>query len=242
IEERLVGSELSMLAFCDGTHYRLMPAAQDHKRLRDGGEGPNTGGMGAFAPSPLATPEVLHEIEARVIQPTLEGMAARGMPYIGVLYAGIMLTREGLKVLEFNCRFGDPETQVILPLLESDLAEVCLACIEGRLDAMNLHWRPGVATTVVMAANGYPSSYPKGHAIAGVDAAAALPDVIPFHAGTVRVDEWLVTAGGRVLAVTGVGDTLEEARQRAYEGVAQIKFEGAFYRKDIGKKSVSSTP
>ena len=234
IEERLEGPELSVLAFCDGERYRLMPAAQDHKRLRDGDEGPNTGGMGAFAPSPLATPELLAEIEERVIRPTLEGMAARGTPYVGVLYAGLMLTAQGPKVLEFNCRFGDPETQVILPLLESDLLEVMLACAEGRLGEQCLQWRGGAAATVVMVAGGYPERYEKGYRIEGLGEAAELPGVIPFQAGTALADDGIVTAGGRVLALTGVADMLPEAIERAYTGVEQISFEGAFYRRDIG--------
>ncbi len=238
IEERLEGPELSVLAFCDGESYRLMPAAQDHKRLRDGDEGPNTGGMGAFAPSPLVTPELLFEIEERVIRPTLEGMAARGAPYVGVLYAGLMLTAQGPKVLEFNCRFGDPETQVILPLLESDLLEIMVACVEGRLGEQRLQWRDGAAATVVMAAGGYPERYEKGFTIEGLDEAAEVPGVIPFQAGTALADEGVVTAGGRVLSVTGVADMLPEAIERAYAGVEQIHFEGAFYRRDIGHSVV----
>jgi phosphoribosylamine--glycine ligase len=242
IEERLEGPELSVLAFCDGESYRLMPAAQDHKRLRDGDEGPNTGGMGAFAPSPLTTPELLAEIEERVIRPTLERMAARGTPYVGVLYAGLMLTTQGPKVLEFNCRFGDPETQVIMPLLESDLLEVMLACVEGRLGEQHLRWRDGAAATVVMAAGGYPELYEKGYRIEGLDEAAEVPGVIPFQAGTALADNSVVTAGGRVLSVTGIADVLPEAIEHAYAGVEQIHFEGAFYRRDIGNAVRASLP
>lgn len=237
IEERLEGPELSVLALCDGSTYRLMPAAQDHKRLEDEDKGPNTGGMGAFAPSTLATPALLEEIEARILRPTLHGMALRGTPFVGVLYAGLMLTGDGPKVLEFNCRFGDPETQVILPLLESDLAEILLACAQSRLaDLGPLRWRDGAAATVVLASQGYPGSYSTGHPIAGLDEAAALPDVIPFHAGTLATEAGTVTAGGRVLSVSGVGDTLDEALARAYEGVEKVSFEGAVWRSDIGRR------
>jgi len=236
IEERLFGPELSVLALCDGEHYILMPAAQDHKRLRDNDEGPNTGGMGAFAPSPLATPELLAKVERSVIRPTLVGMAKRGTPYVGVLYAGLMLTPDGVKVLEFNCRFGDPETQVILPLLESDLVDLFLACTEGELYQTDANWHAGAAGTVVMASGGYPLTYQKGFPIRGIEQAALLDGVIPFHAGTAIKEGKLVTAGGRVLAVSGVSDSLEEALKRAYAGVEQIAFEGAFYRKDIGGK------
>lgn len=237
IEERLFGPELSVLALCDGEDYILMPAAQDHKRLRDNDEGPNTGGMAAFAPSPLATPELLAEVEKNVIRPTLAGMAKRGRPYVGVLYAGLMLTPDGIKVLEFNCRFGDPETQVILPLLESDLVDLFLACTEGELNQIEANWHPGAAGTVVMASDGYPLDYEKGFSITGIDKAAQLDGVIPFHAGSAMKEGQLVTAGGRVLAVSGVSDSLEEALKRAYAGIEQIAFQGAFYRKDIGKNA-----
>ncbi|RME59141.1 MAG: phosphoribosylamine--glycine ligase, partial [Caldilineae bacterium] len=207
VEERLEGPELSVLAFCDGQTLRIMPPAQDHKRLLDNDQGPNTGGMGAFSPSPLATPTLLEEVERTVLRPTLAGMAAAGTPYKGVLYAGLMLTADGPKVLEFNCRFGDPETQVILPLLESDLVDIMLACVEGRLDQVAPRWSDQAAVTVVMASGGYPGSYPKGKVITGVDEAAAKGCLV-FHAGTaLAADGRLVTGGGRVLAVTGRGDT-----------------------------------
>ncbi len=240
IEERLEGPELSVLAFCDGEHFRLMPAAQDYKRLRDGDEGPNTGGMGAIAPAPRATPDLLTRIAEQVIRPTLAGMAARGTPYVGVLYVGVMLTAQGPKVLEFNCRFGDPETQVILPLLQSDLAELFLACIAGRLEEIEPVWGDGAAATVVLASGGYPDAYTKGVAIHGSDAAAALPQVIPFHAGTSVATGQLRSTGGRVLAVTGIGASLKEAVERAYAGVARVTFERATYRSDIGQEMVSS--
>lgn len=232
IEERLAGPELSVLAFCDGVTARIMPPAQDHKRLLDADQGPNTGGMGAFAPSPLATPELLAEVERTVLQPTLAGMAAEGSPYVGVLYAGLMLTEAGPKVLEFNARFGDPETEVILPLLESDLVEVMLACCAGRLAEVDLDWRPGAAVTVVMASGGYPGSYPTGLPITGIEQAEAVGCIV-FHAGT-RVEQGrLLTAGGRVLAVTAAAADLPAAAARAYTGVAAIHFPDSHHRSDI---------
>ncbi|RLT43291.1 MAG: phosphoribosylamine--glycine ligase [Chloroflexi bacterium] len=237
IEERLVGPEMSVLAFSDGRSLSVMPAAQDHKRLGDGDTGPNTGGMGAFAPSPLATPELLAEVERTILRPTIAGMAAEGAPYVGVLYAGLMLTGDGVKVIEFNCRFGDPETQVVLPLLESDLVDLLQACIDGRLGEMAPAWRTGAATTVVMASGGYPGDYAKGKPIAGLtEAEAAGCDV--FHAGTTLAEGQLLTNGGRVLSVTGLGDHIAGAAQHAYAGLAHIAFDGAVWRTDIGRKSV----
>lgn len=233
IEERLNGPELSVLAFCDGKITRILPPAQDHKRLLDDDQGPNTGGMGAFAPSPLATPELLAEVERTILQPTLAGLAADGLPYVGVLYAGLMLTADGPKMLEYNCRFGDPETQVVLPLLESDLVEIMLACIEGRLAEIELHWRGDAAATVVMASGGYPGAYAKGKPIQGLDAAATTGCLV-FHAGTTLAQEQPVTDGGRVLAVTALGATVSAAAAQAYQGIAHIQFEGATYRRDIG--------
>jgi phosphoribosylamine--glycine ligase len=234
IEERLSGRELSLMAFCDGRTVALMPPARDHKRIYDGDQGPNTGGMGAYAPVPDADNTLLDTIKQTVLQPAVDGMAARGTPYVGVLYAGLMLTAEGPKALEFNCRFGDPETQVILPLLESDLVDVMHACINGRLDQAEVVWRPGACATVVLAAAGYPETYDKGEVIQGVEEAAALPGIAVFQAGTARRHGQLVTNGGRVLAVSGLGDDLDMATGRAYEGVQKIHFEGAHYRRDIG--------
>jgi phosphoribosylamine--glycine ligase len=237
LEERLTGPELSVLAFCDGKRARLMPAAQDHKRLLDDDYGPNTGGMGAFAPSPLASPQLLTEVADTIIQPTLDGMAAAGTPYVGVLYAGLMLTPQGPKVLEFNCRLGDPETQAILPLLASDLVDVVQACIDGRLDRVTPEWRDATAVTVVMAARGYPDDYEIGVPITQIEAAEA-QDCLVFHAGTqVWEDGRLLTAGGRVLTVTGLGRTLTAAAAHAYRGVEAIHFNGAHYRRDIGRKT-----
>ncbi len=245
IEERLSGPELSVLAFCDGQTVAPMPPARDHKRVFDRDQGPNTGGMGAFSPVPGLDESLLAEVKRTVLQPALDGMAARGTPYAGVLYAGLMLTDNGPKVLEFNCRFGDPETQVILPLLDqtspgaASLAEIMLACAEGRLAevAPRIRWRAGACATVVMAAPGYPGPYPKGLPISGLSDAAALDDVMVFHAGTALRDDRVVTAGGRVLAVSGLGPDVPAALARAYAGVARIHFEGAHYRRDIGSAS-----
>jgi len=238
IEERLTGPEVSLLAFCDGRTVAAMPPAQDHKRVFDGDRGPNTGGMGAYAPAPIAPPALVEELVAAVLRPAVEGMAAEGAPYVGVLYAGLMLTPAGPRVLEFNCRFGDPETQAILPLLESDLLDVLEACVEGALDRVTVRWRDAAAATVVAASEGYPGPYPKGREIAGIADAAALPGVIVFHAGTRRTaDGRLVTDGGRVLAVTGVGADLRQALDRAYAGIRRIHFEGMHYRRDIGAKA-----
>jgi phosphoribosylamine--glycine ligase len=238
IEERLTGPEVSLLAFSDGRTVALMPPAQDHKRVFDGDRGPNTGGMGAYAPAPVVTPALLAQLTATVLQRTVDGMAAEGTPYIGVLYAGMMLTPAGPRVLEFNCRFGDPETQVILPLLETDLLDVLEACVDGALDRVEVRWRAGAAATVVAAAEGYPGSYEKGREITGVEAAGALPGVTVFHAGTRRSDDGqLRTDGGRVLAVTGVGADLGDALDRAYAGMKCIHFDGMHYRRDIGAKA-----
>ena len=235
LEERLEGPELSVLAFCDGERALVIPTAQDHKRLLDNDRGPNTGGMGAFSPSPLATPDLMAQIEREILQPTLAGMAAEGMPYKGVLYAGLMLTQAGPKVIEFNCRLGDPETQAILPLLQSDGLELFQASIAGDLRGVTPRWSSQSALTVVMSAPGYPAEYDTGVEIKGISEAEA-PDCLVFHAGTKVLDSRLVTAGGRVLAVTGLGNTLAEAATVAYRGVKQIDFNGAHYRKDIARQ------
>jgi phosphoribosylamine--glycine ligase len=237
IEERLSGPELSVLAFCDGHDVLIMPTARDHKRVFDHDAGPNTGGMGAFAPVPGITPELIEEIRRNVIQPTVDGMAARGTPYAGVLYAGMMLTADGPKTLEFNCRFGDPETQVILPLLQSDLLEIVLACTEGRLAqlAPQVQWRPGACATVVLASGGYPGHYPKGLPITGIAQADQRPDVKVFHAGTSLKGDQIITAGGRVLAVSALDADLPAALKRAYAAVQDIHFDQMHYRTDIGK-------
>ena len=243
IEERLSGPELSVLAFSDGRAVAVMPPARDHKRVFDHDEGPNTGGMGAFSPVPGIDAAFLQDVQRAVLQPVVDGMASRGTPYAGVLYAGLMLTEHGPKVLEFNCRFGDPETQVIVPLLDqsspgaASLAEIMLACAEGRLAeiAPRIRWRQGACATVVMASPGYPGSYPKGLPVTGLDTAQSQGQVMAFHAGTAMQDGQVVTAGGRVLAVSGLGADLQAALGRAYAGISHIQFEGAHYRRDIGR-------
>lgn len=245
VEERLQGPELSVLAFCDGETLRLAPAAQDHKRLLDGDRGPNTGGMGAFAPSPLATSEILDAVQHKVLGPTLAGMASEGAPYQGVLYAGLMLTDRGPMVLEFNCRFGDPEAQVVLPLLQSDIVELVLACANGGLAEHEPIWSSESAVTVVMASAGYPDSYETGKPITGLpEGLTASGGALVFHAGT-RVEgagihsgrdgeKSVLTDGGRVLSVTATGDAFRTAVHSAYRTVEQIHFEGAVWRSDIG--------
>ena len=233
IEDCLVGEEVSLIAFCDGETVVPMIPARDYKRVGDGDAGPNTGGMGCYAPSPYLPPEMVAEARRRILQPTVDGMRGRGTPYVGVLYAGLMLTERGMRVFEFNCRFGDPETQVQLPLLENDLVDIFLACIEGRLSEIDVRWKPAHAVCVVKASGGYPGAYDKGKQITGVAEANALPDTVVFQAGTKLADGELLTAGGRVLAVTSIGASLEQARAKAYAGIARIDFEGAQNRSDI---------
>ncbi|HRF47843.1 MAG TPA: phosphoribosylamine--glycine ligase [Anaerolineales bacterium] len=236
IEERLTGPEVSVLAFSDGHTVRVMPPAQDHKRVGDGDTGLNTGGMGAYAPAPIATPELIADVTRSVLQTTIDGLRAEDRPFVGVLYAGLMLTPDGPRVLEFNARFGDPETQVILPLLESDLVEVLLACAEGRLGDIDVNWSQGAAACVVMASEGYPGPYPKDLPIAGLDQATT--DAFVFHAGTRELAEQVVTAGGRVLAVSGWGVDIRSALDRAYAAVGSITFAGMHFRRDIGWRAL----
>ena len=239
IEERITGPEASVLAFCDGRDFAVMPVAQDHKRVFDNDQGPNTGGMGAYAPAPIVTCELMGEIEKTIIRPTLAGMAVEGRPFAGVLYAGLMLTKDGPRVIEFNCRFGDPETQVILPLLESDLAAILKACATGTLASVIPKWRRGSALTVVAASGGYPGPYAKGQVISGICDQSAHENAVVFHAGTRRSkDNCMLTDGGRVLAVTGLGETLRSAHDLAYAALACIHFEGMHYRRDIGANAL----
>lgn len=233
IEERMFGPELSLLVLTDGVTAVPLPPARDHKRAYDHDKGPNTGGMGAYAPPPDVTPALVDKIMATIIQPTIQGMAQRGTPYVGVLYAGLMLTSDGPKVVEFNCRFGDPETQVVLPLLAGDLAAIMLACIQGQLSPEMVQTHAGACAAVVMASAGYPGSYPTGVPITGLN--DVLSDMIVFQAGTAMQDHQTVTSGGRVLAVSARGDDLATAVARAYDGVTHIRFAGAHYRTDIGK-------
>lgn len=238
IEECLQGQEVSVLAFTDGESVVPMVLSQDHKPAYDGDCGPNTGGMGCYAPAPLLDDETLAEVERTVLQRAVDGLREAGRRYVGVLYAGLMLSDDGFRVLEFNCRFGDPETQVILPLLETDLTEIIDACIDGRLDQINLRWSEQTCVCVVMASDGYPKSYETGYPIEGLAEAQSLPDTVVFHAGTRCVDDSVVTAGGRVLGVTAWANDLPSAMRRAYAGVECIDWEGAMYRSDIGAKGL----
>jgi phosphoribosylamine--glycine ligase len=235
VEECLVGEEISVLAVTDGKTLCTLEPARDHKRVFDGDAGPNTGGMGAFCPSPLWTPALEAEIESRVLVPTLHALNREKLEYRGLLYAGIMLTGEGPKVLEYNCRFGDPETQVILPRLTTDFVELALKTAEGKLDELpELQFAPEVALTVVLASGGYPGPFKKGLRIRGLEEAAAVPGVRLHHAGTRREGEQWFTNGGRVLGVTALGGSLEEARHRAYQAAGRIEWEGLHYRRDVG--------
>lgn len=238
IEECLTGPECSLLAFTDGKTVRPMATAQDHKRALEGDRGPNTGGMGVYSPVPIVTDEEL-AVMKQVMVDTVAELAAEGIDYRGCLYGGFMLTPEGPKVLEFNARFGDPETQVILPRLKNDLVDVMLACAEQRLDEVELSWRDEWAVAVVLTSAGYPGSYEKGKVITGVEDADALDGVTVYHAGTAATDAGeLVTSGGRVLAVTALGDTFEAARDLAYAACEKIDFEGKTLRHDIGLKAL----
>ena len=238
IEEFLVGEEASILAFTDSRNIYAMETAQDHKAVFDGDMGPNTGGMGAYSPAPVITPALQLQIEREVLVPIVHAMNTEECPYRGVLYAGIMVTKNGPQVLEFNVRFGDPETQPILMRLKSDLLDVLVAVSKNELDKVKLEWDPRPAVCVVMASGGYPGEYAKGKEITGLADAAKLKDVMVFHAGTAEKDGRIVTAGGRVLGVTALGKTVKAAQERAYEAVKLIHFAGAHYRTDIGSKAV----
>ncbi len=238
IEECLTGEEASFICMVAGEQVLPLASSQDHKARDDGDRGPNTGGMGAYSPAPVVDASMHGRIMKEVIEPTVRGLKAEGMNYLGFLYAGLMITDDGTpKVLEYNCRFGDPETQPIIMRLESDLLTLCEAAVEGRLDTADVQWRPEAALGVVMAAGGYPGEYEKGHAIQGLDAAASR-DVKVFHAGTRLQGGGIVTDGGRVLCVTALGGTVKEARARAYRAVDAIHWTDAFYRRDIGSRAV----
>jgi len=239
IEERLSGQEVTLLSFSDGMTVKPMVPSQDHKRVLDGDLGPNTGGMGAYAPVPACPPEMVSELMRIALQPAVDGLREEGHPFVGVLYGGFMLTLDGPRVIEFNCRFGDPETQVVLPLLESDFLEIAIACAEGRLDQVDVCWKKGAAACVVLASGGYPGKYPTGFPISGLD--AKMPDAVVFHAGTRCEDGKIVSAGGRVLCVTGLGADIRQALVAAYARIQPIRFEGMQYRKDIGWRVLSST-
>lgn len=238
LEEYMEGEEASLLAFTDGKTVVPMLAAQDHKRIFDNDQGPNTGGMGTYAPAPVMTDILRLKATERILKPVVAAMAKEGTPYQGCLYAGLMIKDDVIKVVEFNCRFGDPETQVVLPLLESDLAEIMLACATGTLDQADVAWSDKAAVCVVMASGGYPESYETGKVITGLAEADAQENTVVFHAGTKNAADSIVTAGGRVLGVTAVDDNIRAARDRAYAAVENIKFDGAFYRKDIAWRAL----
>ncbi len=235
IEEFMTGREVSVLCYCDGTHIKPMTSAQDHKRARDGDQGLNTGGMGTFSPSPFYTEPVQRFCEEKIYQPTMDAMKAEGRDFVGILFVGLMLTEDGPKVLEYNARFGDPEAQVVLPRMKNDMIDVMNACIDGRLDTVDLQFEDNAAVCVVLASDGYPEQYEKGKRITGFENFENKDGYYVFHAGTKQTDEGIVTNGGRVLGVTAKGKDLKEARANAYEATKLISFENKYMRNDIGK-------
>jgi len=240
VEEFLRGSECSIHALVDGKNYRLLESARDHKRAFDGDEGPNTGGMGAFSPANNWDAQLQSQFEKEIMQPLLHGLSKEGIAYRGLLYPGLMITSDGVRVLEFNCRFGDPETQALLPRMKSDLLALLEATIDGKIDKHSIDWDKRVSVTLVLASAGYPGKYETGKVISGLDEAAKLEGIQIFHAGTKIADNKIVTAGGRVLAVTALGSTIATARGCAYEAAARIEFEGCHYRRDIALSAASS--
>lgn len=239
IEEFLTGPEVSFHAFCDGEHFLMLPSSQDHKRVGEGNTGPNTGGMGTIAPVPFVGPDLETEVAETIVAPLLSEMKKRGTPFVGLLYPGVMLTPTGPKVLEFNARFGDPETEVYMRLLESDLVEIMESSIDGTLDTLSVVWKGGFAVNIVLASGGYPEKYEKGKIISGIEEAEKISGVVVFHAGT-KIDtlENLLTNGGRVLDVSAIGETFEDARKKAYEACEKISFEGKYMRRDIGESAL----
>lgn len=237
IEAFMEGEEASLLAFTDGKTIRPMVSSQDHKRAYDGDKGPNTGGMGTYAPASVMTKDMVEQATEKILKPMIAAMAKEGRPYQGCLYAGLMITEEGPKVVEFNARFGDPETQVVLPLLKGDLVKIMQACVDGTLDTVAVDWEDGAAVCVVMASGGYPKSYKKGYAIDGLKKAESLGTFV-FHAGTAKKDGKVVTSGGRVLGVTARGGGIKEATEKAYKGVEAIRFTDEFHRKDIAHRAL----
>lgn len=237
IEEFMEGEEASMLCFCDGTNVVPMISAQDHKRIFDFDKGPNTGGMGAYAPAPVMTKEMCEEVNVRILRPIVAAMKKEGYPFKGCLYAGLMITSEGPKVVEFNCRFGDPETEAVLPLFDGDLARVMLDCVHGTLSDEAVVWKKACAVDVVLASEGYPASHSSGEVISGIEDAHKAGCLV-FHAGTVKKNGQYVVNGGRVLNVVALADTLAEAKAKAYEGVSRISWRGMQYRHDIADKGL----
>jgi phosphoribosylamine--glycine ligase len=242
IEEFLDGDEISFLCLSDGRHVTPLAAAQDHKRIGEGDTGPNTGGMGAYSTDDLLDDGMREWILRHIAEPTVKGMASEDMPFVGVLYCGLMMTARGPQVLEFNARFGDPETQAILLRLDSDLVDALEACVDGRLAATELRWMPGASVCVVASSAGYPGTYKSGFPITGLGAAAQVPGVQVFHAGSAQVGSQVLTAGGRVFGVSAAADSLEQALARAYEALAEINFEGMYYRRDIAHRALKNKP
>lgn len=238
IEECLNGEEVTLLAFTDGEDYLAMASSQDHKRVYENDEGPNTGGMGAYSPAPVVTPELQSEIEERILGPTIRGLCKEDYRFVGVIYLGLMITEDGHKVLEYNVRFGDPEAQVVLPRLKTDLVSVIEACLEGRLHQVTLEWDRRVTICVVLAAGGYPGVYERDKVIKGLDEVARCEDVLVFHAGTRCCGDQVLTNGGRVLGVTAFGKDIKEAQDLVYQAVEKISFEGVHFRRDIGNKAL----
>jgi len=238
IEEFLEGEEVSILAFCDGKTVVPMVSSQDHKKIFDNDQGPNTGGMGAYSPVPFYPDEFKKTVLEEILKPTVKGLQSEGREYKGVLYAGLVLTKEGPKVLEFNARFGDPETQVILPRLKTDLIDILNAVIEETLHKNNIEWEGNAAVCVVVASGGYPGKYQKGKVIHGLERLEKMKDILVFHAGTKLQDDKIITSGGRVLGVTAWDETISKAKERAYKGVKEIYFEDMYYRKDIAVKAI----
>jgi phosphoribosylamine--glycine ligase len=242
LEEFLEGDEISFICLSDGTHVAPLAPAQDHKRIGEYDTGPNTGGMGVYSTDTMLEPHMTEWIMRHIAEPTIRGMAEEGAPFAGVLYCGLMMTPRGPEVLEYNARFGDPETQAILPRLESDLVDALEACIDGRLDQTPLRWSPGASACVVASSAGYPAGYKTGFPITGLTNAAMIPSVQVFHSGTARVGSQLITSGGRVLCVASLGESLREALARAYQALAEVQFEGIYFRRDIGYRALKAKP
>ncbi len=239
IEEFMEGEEASFFAFTDGRNILPLASSQDHKRISDGDQGPNTGGMGAYSPAPVVTDELYEQIVEKIVRPTIDGMAKDGCPYVGILYVGLMIADGKARVVEYNARFGDPEAQPLLMRLKSDIVPVMQACARGQLTQDRLEWLDKAAVCVVMASGGYPADYEKGFPISGLEEAAAIEDLVVFHAGTALKDGQIVNSGGRVLGVTGLGRTVAEAIDKAYAGVEKISWQGVQYRRDIGQKALN---
>ncbi|MFA6353602.1 MAG: phosphoribosylamine--glycine ligase [Candidatus Paceibacterota bacterium] len=238
IEEFMTGPEISIHAFSDGKNYKMFPSSQDHKKIGENDVGLNTGGMGTIAPLPFVTETVLKNIEENIVAPTIEAMVKEDNPFLGVLYPGLILTEDGPKILEYNARFGDPETQTYMRLSDGDIIDIFNACIDGNLDKIEIKWKKGFACTIVLASGGYPENYEKDKVISGIEEAEKELDIVVFHAGTKVVGGNLVTNGGRVLGVSATGDTLQEALAKAYKAIEKISFEGMQYRRDIGQSAL----